>query len=204
MLWSSSRHIGWTPRATDVDAADPTDPILEQYRALTADDALRFDVHWLGPSGCPGRIEPLYETDRLWTRPLRMLRGFLHRLDAGFNAPTRAEAGQGTVRHVKRPGYGLLTVITSVAGSSGRTGWLNELPWIPSVRRARDGWVRRAPLDRICAAWGLASNGSPFWKGSSGPHAWLRPDGRFILADTDGWGSPVLLDAIWRQHEQKL
>ena len=66
-------------------AADPMDRMLQDYRPMTAADVLRFDVHWLGPVGRPGRIEPLYATDRMKVKPLRILRGFLHRLDAGFN-----------------------------------------------------------------------------------------------------------------------
>ena len=31
---------------------------------MTVADVLRFDVHWLGPVGRRGRIEPLHVTNR--------------------------------------------------------------------------------------------------------------------------------------------
>ena len=51
-------------------AADPMDRMLQDYRPMTAADVLRFDVHWLGPEGRPGWIEPLHATDRMQVKPL--------------------------------------------------------------------------------------------------------------------------------------
>ena len=179
-------------------AADPLDRMLADYRVLTASDVLRFDVHWLGRRGSPGRIEPLHATDRLQLRPLRILRGFLYRLQAGFNIPCRVEAGEGTARWVKRPGHGFVVDITSGGGVVDGTGRLGGFAWHQSLRRLRDGTLTCAAQDRICCAWGLTSASLPFWRGPSGPFAWLTPDNRFVLADLAGWGCPVLLDAVWR------
>ena len=49
-------------------AADPIDRMLQDYRPMTVADVLRFDVHWMGPVGRPGRIEPLK------TRPMEVKR----------------------------------------------------------------------------------------------------------------------------------
>ena len=178
--------------------ADPIDEMLQNYRTMTAADVLRFDVHWLGPVGRPGRIESLYATDRMRIRPLRVLRGFLHRLEAGFNVPRRVNAGEDGANHVSRPGHGFVTEITSADGIVDGTGQMGGFAWNPALRRVRDGTLKSAVQDRICHAWGFSSRTAPFWKGPSGPFAWVRPDGRFVLADLDGWGCPVLLDAVWR------
>ena len=183
-------------------AADPMDRMLQDYRPMTLADVLRFDVHWLGPVGRPGRIEPLHATDRMGVKPLRILRGFLHRLDAGFNTPCRVRAGEGTASHVTRPGHGFVTEITSGGGMVDGTGRMGDLAWNQAVRRVRDGTLRSAVQDRICKAWGFSMGNVPFWRGSSGPFAWVRPDSRFVLADLDGWGCPVLLDAVWRPENE--
>ena len=183
-------------------AADPMDRMLQDYRPMTMADVLRFDVHWLGSTDRPGWIEPLHATDRMRVKPLRILRGFLHRLEAGFNAPRRVKAGEGTASSVTRPGYGFVTQITSGGGIVDGTGRMGDLAWNPAVRRVRDGTLRSAAQDRICNAWGFSSRTLPFWSGPSGPFAWVRPDSRFVLADLDGWGCPVLLDAVWRPEKE--
>ena len=179
-------------------AADPMDRMLQDYRPLTAADILRFDVHWLGPRDRPGRIEPLHATDRMNVKPLRILRGFLHRLEAGFNVPHRVEAGEDTASHVTRPGHGFVTEINSGSGIVDGTGRMGGFAWNQTLKRVRDGTLKSAAADRICDAWGFSPRTVPFWKGPSGPFAWVRPDNRFVLADFDGWGCPVLLDAVWR------
>ena len=183
-------------------ATDPMDRMLQDYRPMTATDVLRFDVHWLGPVGRPGRIEPLHATDRMRVKPLRILRGFLHRLEAGFNTPSRVKAGEGTASHVTRPGHGFVTVITSGGGIVEGTGRMGGFAWNQALKRVRDGTLRSAAQDRICDAWGFSSRPAPFWGGPSGPFAWVRPDNRFVLADRDGWGCPVLLDAVWRPENK--
>ena len=183
-------------------AADPIDRMLHDYRPMTAADVLRFDVHWLGPVGRPGRIEPLHATDRMRVKPLRILRGFLHRLEAGYNTPCRVKAGEGTACHVTRPGHGFVTEITSGDGIVDGTGRMGDLAWNQALRRVRDGTLRSAAQDRICNAWGFSLRTVPFWRGPSGPFAWVRPDSRFVLADLDGWGCPVLLDAVWRPEDE--
>lgn len=179
-------------------ATDPMDGMLQDYRPMTVSDVLRFDVHWLGPVGRPGRIEPLYATDRMRVKPLRILRGFLHRSEAGFSAPRRVKAGEGTASHVTQPGHGFVTEITSGDGIVDGTGRMGDFAWRQAVRRVRDGTLKSAAQDRICNAWGFSSQNVPFWSGPSGPFAWIRPDSRFVLADLDGWGCPVLLEAVWR------
>ncbi len=67
-------------------AADPMDQMFQDYRPMTAGDVLRFDAHWLGLLDRPGRI------DRMRIKPLRILRDFLHRLEAGLNTPCRPPA----------------------------------------------------------------------------------------------------------------
>ena len=183
-------------------AADPMDRMLQDYRLMTAADVLRFDVHWLGPVNRPGRIEPLHATDRMKVKPLRILRGFLHRLETGFNTPRHVKAGEGTAHHVTRPGHGFVTEITSGGGIVGGTGRMGGFAWNQALRRVRDGTLRCAAQDRICDAWGFSSRTVPFWRGPSGPFAWVRPDSRFVLADLDGWGCPVLLDAVWRPENE--
>ena len=183
-------------------AADPMDGMLEGYRPMTATDVLRFDVHWLGPAGRPGRIEPLHATDRTKVTPLRILRGFLHRLEAGFTVPRRVMAGQEPASHVTRPGHGFVTEITSSDGIVDGTGRIGGFAWNQVLRRVRDGTLKSAAQDRICDAWGFSARTVPFWKGPSGPFAWVRTDGRFVLADLDGWGCPVLLDAVWRAENE--
>ena len=184
-------------------AADPMDRMLQDYRPMTAADVLRFDVHWLGPEGRPGRVEPLHATDRMQVKPLRILRGFLHRLKAGFNRPRRAKAGEEMARHVTRPGHGFVTEITSGDGIVDGTGRMGDFAWNQALRRVRDGTLRGVAQDRICKAWGFSWPAMvPFWRGPSGPFAWLRPDSRFVLADDDGWGCPVLLNAVWRPENE--
>ena len=183
-------------------AADPIDRMLQDYRPMAVADVLRFDVHWLGPVGRPGRIEPLHATDRMRVKPLRILRGFLHRLEVGFNTPRRVKAGEGEASHVTRPGHGFVTEITSGDGIVDGTGRMGDFAWNQAVRRVRDGTLRSAAQDRICNAWGFSSQTVPFWSGPSGPFAWVRPDSRFVLADLDGWGCPVLLDAVWRPENE--
>ena len=179
-------------------AADPMDKMLQDYRPMTAADVLRFDVHWLGPMNRPGRIEPLSATDRMKVKPLRILRGFLHRLKAGFNTPERVKAGEEAAGHVTRRGHGFVTQITSGGGIVDGTGRMGDLAWNQALRRVRDGTLRIPVQRRISDAWGFSLRTLPFWKGPSGPYAWLTPDNRFVLADLDGWGCPVLLDAVWR------
>ena len=179
-------------------AADPMDQILQDYRPMTAADVLRFDVHWLGSVDQPGRIEPLYATDRMKVKPLRILRGFLHRLEASVNTPGRVNAGEGTASHVTPPGYGFVTQITSGGGIVDGTGRMGGFAWNEALRRVRDGGLTKAAQRRICDVWGFSLRIAPFSIGRSGPHAWVRPDSRFVLADLDGWGCPVLLDAVWR------
>ena len=123
-------------------AADPMDRMLQDYRPMTAADILRFDVHWLGPMDRPGRIEPRYATDRMKVKPLRILRGFLHRLDAGFNTPERVRAGGEMAGHVTRPGHGFVTQITSGGGIVDGTGRMGGLAWNQALRRLRDGTLR--------------------------------------------------------------
>ena len=176
--------------------ADPIDTMLEDYRPLTTSDVLRFDVHWLGRGGEAGHIEPLQPTNRMRTRPLRILRGFLHRLDAGFNTPEGVEAGQETASHVARPGHGLVTVVTSGGGIVDGTGRVGGFAWKNALRR-QDGSLRLSAKNRIYRCWGLTSESTPFWDGPSGPFAWLTPNDRFVLADLDGWGCRVLVDAMW-------
>ncbi len=183
-------------------AADPMDRMLQDYRPMTVADVLRFDVHWLGPVGRPGRIEPLHATDRMRVKPLRILRGFLHRLEAGFNTPRRVKAGEGTASHVTRPGHGFVTEITSGGGIVDGTGRMGDFAWNQAVRRVRDGTLKSAAQDRICDAWGFSPWTVPFWSGPSGPFAWVRPDSRFVLADLDGRGCRVLLDAVWRPENE--
>ena len=112
--------------------------------------------------------------------------------------PCRVEAGEGTARWVKRPGHGFVVDITSGGGVVDGTGRLGGFAWHQSLRRLRDGTLTCAAQDRICCEWGPTSASLPFWRGPSGPFAWLTPDNRFVLADLDGWGCPVLLDAVWR------
>lgn len=183
-------------------AADPMDGMLQDYRPMRVADVLRFDVHWLDLVGRPGRIEPLYATDRMKVKPLRILRGFLHRLEAGFNAPRRVRAGEGTASRVTRPGHGFVTEITSGDGIVDGTGRMGDFAWKPALRRVQNGTLKIAAQKRISNAWGFSSRTVPFWKGSSGPFAWVRPDSRFVLADLDGWGCPVLLDAVWRPENE--
>ena len=133
-------------------------------------------------------------------RPLRVLRGFLQRLDAGYGTPQRVESGRETASHVKRAGHGFVTTVTAGGGIFDGTGRMGGFGWKDSLRRS-DGTLRTAVQYRICTAWGLTSNGGAFWKGPSGPTTWTRPDGRFVFADNDGWGCPVLLDAVWRSDE---
>ena len=83
------------------------------------------------------------------------------------------------------------------------TGRMGGFAWNQALKkRVRDGTLRSAAQDRISAAWGFSSRTVPFWKGPSGPFAWVRPDSRFVLADLDGWGCPVLLDAVWRPENE--
>ena len=168
---------------------------------MTAADVLRFDVHWLAVNR-PGRIEPLHITDRMKVKPLRILRGFLHRLEAGFNTPGHVTAGEGTARHVTRPGHGFVTEITSGDGIVDGTGRMGGFAWNQALRRVRDETLKAPAQDRICDARGFSSQTVPFWSGPSGPFAWVRPDNRFVLADLDGWGCPVLLDAVWRPENE--
>ena len=183
-------------------AADPIDRMLQDYRPMTVADVLRFDVHWMGPVGRPGRIEPLHTTDRMEVKPLRILRGFLHRLEAGFNTPRRVKAGEATAIRVTRPGHGFVAVVTSGDGIVDGTGRMGDFAWNQALRRVRNGTLKIAAQKRICNVWGFSSRTVPFWQGSSGPFAWVRPDRRFVLADCDGWGCPVLLDAVWRPEDE--
>ena len=182
-------------------ASDPIDRMLPDYRPLTTDDVLRFDVHWLGRVDEPGWIEPLWATNRLKIKPLRILRGFLQRLDAGYSAPQRINAGEQPAIHVKRRGHGFMTNICDHGGILDGTPRMGGFAWNSALRRKHDNALKSPVLDCIWATWGVTSNGRAFWKGPSGPFAWTRPDGRFVLADMDGWGCPVLLDAIWRNEE---
>ena len=183
-------------------AADPMDGMLEDYRRMTVADVLRFDVHWRGPVGRPGRIEALYATDRMRIKPLKILRGFLHRLEAGFGTPRRVKAGDERASRVTRPGHGFVTLITSMDGIVDGTGRMGGFAWKQPLRRVRDGNLKIAAQHRICAAWGFSLRNKPFWTGPSGPYAWVRRDSRFVLADLDGWGCPVLMDAVWRPESE--
>ena len=53
-------------------AADPIDRMRQDYRPMTVAHVLRFDVHWVGSEGRPGRIEPLHATDCMEVKPLRI------------------------------------------------------------------------------------------------------------------------------------
>ena len=133
---------------------------------------------------------------------LRILRGFLPRLEAGFNIPERAKAGEEPAGHVRRPGHGFVTEVTSGGGIMDGTGRMGGFASNQALRRVRDGTLKSAAQDRICDAWGFSSQTVPFWKGPSGPYAWLRPDNRFVLADLDGWVCPMLLDAVWQPESE--
>ena len=184
-------------------ASDPIDRMLPGYRPLTTEDVLRFDVHWLGRIGAPGSIEPLWRTNRMNIKPLRILRGFLQRLEAGYATPHRVNAGEQTASQVKRAGHGFVTNICAYGEILNGTGRLGDFAWSNAVLRKHDKGLRAPAQDRIRATWGLTSNGGPFWNGPSGPFAWTRPDGRFVLADNDGWGCPLLLDAVWRSKDNR-
>ena len=179
--------------------ADPMDRMLQDYRPMTVADVLRFDVHQTGESGQRGEITPLYRTDsRMTPRPLRILRGFLHRLDGGFHAPVRVTGGEQPAPNVRRPGHGLVTLVTSPQGVIDASGEIGDFAWNEGLRRKRGTGFTRSSLDRIYHGWGWATLSNALLSRPSGPYAWLRPDGRFVLADTDGGGCPVLLDAVWR------
>ena len=182
---------------------DPMDRMLHEYRPMTVADVLRFDVHQMGEPGQTGEITPLYRTDWLMTpRPLQILRGFLHRLDSGFHAPVRVTSGDQPAPHVTRPGHGLVTLVTSPQGVIDASGEIGNFNWNGALRRKRGTGFTNKSRDRIYHGWGWATLSNALLRGPSGPYAWLRPDGRFVLADTDGQGCPVLLDAVWRPESE--
>ena len=117
---------------------DPMDRLLQDYRPMTRADVLRFDVHQTGEPGQPGKITPLYRTDwRMTPRPLRILRGFLHRLDSGFHAPVRVTGGEQPAPNVTRPGHGLVTLVTSPQGVIDASGEIGNFAWNEGLRRKR-------------------------------------------------------------------
>ena len=116
--------------------ADPMDRMLQDYRPMTTADVLRFDVHQMGDPGKPGEIRPLYMTDwRMTPRPLRILRGFLHRLDSGFHAPVRVIGGDQPAPDVTRPGHGLVTLTTTPEGVIDASGEIGNFAWNQELRR---------------------------------------------------------------------
>ena len=185
-------------------ANDPVDRLLHDYRALTPDDVLRFDVHWYkgwrasDPGSLRGFVEPLFRTDRTRIRPLRMLRGFLYRLERGIAFPDEKRDPEHYV-YVSRPGRGVVYNL-STPSTVGDPKSVDNLPWRPETLRKRDPTPTTVSYDRLYWTWGW-SGCNEFWEGPSGPYLWQRPDGRFITADQDAWGDPALIDLVWRPEE---
>ena len=183
---------------------DPMDQLLDEYRRLTVEDILRIDVHWYRgwyegrTNQRPGRIEPLFQTNRMKVSPLRMLRGFLYRLDRGIAKP---QTDQQVWRHVKRPGHGVVYNLNETDGLVDGTGCFGDLPWKLQARRMHRGGLKCAVQDQICRTWGWSMGNCSFWDGPSGPYLWERPDGRFIAADHDAGGDPTLIDLVWRPND---
>ena len=159
-------------------AADPMDRMLP---GLPADDgggrpAVRRPL--AGPGRPPGRIEPLHATDRMKVKPLRILRGFLHRLDAGFNTFRRVNAGEGTASHVKRPGHGFVTEITSGDGILDGTGRMGGFAWNQALTCiVREG--RESVTDGAC----LTASGASRTRRRTRQEAWSGPSRRRAVAE---------------------
>lgn len=174
-------------------AGDPVEAMLGgPLRPLTPEDVLGFSVHWLGPVGQAGRIAPLHETDRLRPKPLRAIRGFLHRLDAGLIHFKEVEAGGEEANRMRGPGRASMTEINSFSAGLGRIPF-EKLPW-KSRHLRRDGFLKAASADTVIRWW---LDSKPFWRGPSGPHCWKRADGTgLVLTNCDGWGCPVFEEAV--------
>ena len=177
---------------------DPIDGLLEGYRPLSVDDVLRFDVHWYHgwADFLPhkGEVVPLFRTNRVRKTPLRVLRGFLYRLERGMAKP---ETDPNNWLHVKRPGHAVVYNVHRWNGLVGEPDCIGNLPWKPHALR-KSGGMTAGSLDTVYKTWGGAGNNTGFYDGPSGPYLWERPDGRFITADNDAWGDPALIDLVWR------
>ena len=177
---------------------DPIDALLDDYRPLSAEDILRFDVHWYKGwsqgtnSALKGHVEPLFQTNRMGIKPLRALRGFLYRLDRGIAKP---QTNTSIWKHVERPGHGVVYNLHDSDGLVNGSGYFGDLPWKPHAFRRSGKGMRCAVQDTICSTWGWSTN-TGFWDGPSGPYLWERPDGRFITADHDAWGDPALITTV--------
>ena len=88
--------------------------------------------------------------------------------------------------------------MTSPQGVIDASGEIGNFAWNEGLRRKRGTGFKNSSRDRIYHGWGWTTLSNALLSRPSGPYAWLRPDGRFVLADTDGGGCPVLLDAVWR------
>lgn len=180
---------------------DSVEKMLSDYRPLTVDDVLEWDVHWLGPVGRSGRIQPLHETNRLQVRSLQVLRGFLYRVSIGRMPSVTVTAGEEDAQRVRTKGTleycGEITsfsnppelgVIYKMIGPEHGYRWRRDL-------FRRDGTLSVGAVRRVSSLW---SPMTTFWRGSSGPHVWRQKNGRYLLADTDGWGCPVFETAVVR------
>ncbi len=180
---------------------DPIDALLDDYRPLSVEDILRFDVHWYrgwskgSNAAQKGDVEPLFQTNRMRIRPLRVLRGFLYRLDKGIAKP---ETDAAVWKDVDRPGHGVVYNLHSSNGLVNGSGYFGDLPWKAHAFRKRGKGMTCAVQHKISSTWGWSTNNNSFWDGPSGPYLWERPDGRFIAADRDAWGDPALIDLVWR------
>ena len=185
---------------------DPVDALLADYRALTIEDVLRVDVHWYtGWSNTTkparsGYVEPLFRTNRMRIKPLRVLRGFLYRLEQGVAEP---ETNARIWQHVSRPGHGVVYNLHSSNGRATGSGYFGGLGWKPQALRKRDKGMSCAAQDTVCRIWGWDGGNTGFWDGPSGPYLWERADGRFVTADHDAWGDPTLIDLVWRTSDQR-
>ena len=142
---------------------DPIDKLLDEYRRLTVDDVLRFDVHWYRGwfegrgNHQRGRIEPLFKTNRMNINPLRVLRGFLYRLDRGIAKP---QTDDRVWQYVKRPGQGVVYNLHESDGLVDGTGCFGDLPWKLHARRMRGEGLKCAAQDQICSTWGWTRGNS--------------------------------------------
>ena len=138
-----------------------------------------------------GYVEPLFRTNRMRVRPLRVLRGVP--VPAGRRGIAKPETDPVVWQHVDRPGHGSSTTWTTRTESGTGRATSAISPWKPHAFRKRGEGMTCAVQSKICSTWGWSTNNTGFWDGPSGPYLWERSDGRFIAADHDAWGDPALI-----------
>ena len=165
---------------------------------MTADDVVRFKCH----DGL--RVKALHSTGLMKKRPLRMLRGLLHRLDAGLIGFERAEPNSPDAQYVHAPGYGMRVGVNAFPTVNGENmpGFdkldIGRLPWRPETLRRTDGLPAARYQDWLCRDWlgtGLCCGRGAY------TDAWLAPDGAIVLVDLDGQGDPAFVEAVWHAPE---